>query len=148
MFTRIAINYLRQWAEKEERKPLVLRGARQVGKTTLVDLFAKDFEYYIYINLEEKENANLFANYSSFEDLLSGIFFKAKTTANSGRTLIFIDEIQNEPNAVQSLRYFYEKRPDLYVIAAGSLLESLMGRHISFPVGRVEYMALHPCTFV
>ena len=68
MFTRIAINYLRQWAEKEERKPLVLRGARQVGKTTLVDLFAKDFEYYIYINLEEKENANLFANYSSFED--------------------------------------------------------------------------------
>ena len=148
MFTRIAFNYLRQWAEKEERKPLVLRGARQVGKTTLVDLFAKDFEYYIYINLEEKENANLFANYSSFEDLLSGIFFKAKTTANSGRTLIFIDEIQNEPNAVQSLRYFYEKRPDLYVIAAGSLLESLMGRHISFPVGRVEYMALHPCTFV
>ena len=53
MFTRIAINYLRQWAEKEERKPLVLRGARQVGKTTLVDLFAKDFEYYIYINLED-----------------------------------------------------------------------------------------------
>ena len=96
MFTRIAINYLRQWAEKEERKPLVLRGARQVGKTTLVDLFAKDFEYYIYINLEEKENANLFANYSSFEDLLSGIFFKAKTTANSGRTLIFIDERTNQ----------------------------------------------------
>lgn len=63
------------------------------------------------------------------------------------RTLIFIDEIQNEPKAVQTLRYFYEKRPDLYVIAAGSLLESLMGRHISFPVGRVEYMALHPCTF-
>lgn len=63
------------------------------------------------------------------------------------RTLIFIDEIQNEPKAVQTLRYFYEKRPDLYVIAASSLLESLMGRHISFPVGRVEYMALHPCTF-
>lgn len=62
--------------------------------------------------------------------------------------LIFIDEIQNEPKAVQALRYFYEKRPDLYVIAADSLLESLMGRHISFPVGRVEYMALHPCTFV
>ena len=62
--------------------------------------------------------------------------------------MIFIDEIQTEPKAVQALRYFYEKRPDLYVIAAGSLLESLMGRHISFPVGRVEYMALHPCTFV
>ena len=60
---------------------------------------------------------------------------------------LFIDEIQNEPEAVRSLRYFYEKRPDLHVIAAGSLLESLVGNHISFPVGRVEYMALHPCTF-
>ena len=148
MFQRLALDYLRGWANKEERKPLVLRGARQVGKTTLVELFSKDFDNYIYINLEEKDNAAMFAGYSSFEDLLVGIFFKAKISQDSGRTLIFIDEIQNEPNAVQTLRYFYEKRPDLYVIAAGSLLESLMGRHISFPVGRVEYMALHPCNFV
>ena len=149
MFSRIAINYLRQWAEREERKPLVLRGARQVGKTTLVELFAKEFDTYIYLNLEEKENAELFAADYSFEDLLAGIYFKANVPQDaSKRTLIFIDEIQNEPKAVQALRYFYEKRPDIYVIAAGSLLESLMGRHISFPVGRVEYMALHPCTFV
>ncbi len=149
MFERLAIRYLRQWAEKDERKPLVLRGARQVGKTTLVKLFAKEFDTYIYMNLEEKENAELFAADNSFEDLLAGIFFKANVLQDSGkRTLVFIDEIQNEPKAVQSLRYFYEKRPDIYVIAAGSLLESLMGRHISFPVGRVEYMALHPCTFV
>ena len=125
-----------------------MRGARQVGKTTLVRLFAEEFEHYIYLNLEEKENAALFAADSSFEDLLSGVFFKANVRQDSKRVLIFIDEIQNEPKAVQALRYFYEKRPDLYVIAAGSLLESLMGRHISFPVGRVEYMALHPCTFV
>ncbi len=149
VFARIAIDYLRQWAVKEERKPLVLRGARQVGKTTLVELFAKEFDTYIYLNLEEKENAELFAADYSFEDLLAGIFFKANVSQDRyKRTLIFIDEIQNEPKAVQTLRYFYEKRPDLYVIAAGSLLESLMGRHISFPVGRVEYMALHPCTFV
>ncbi len=149
MFNRIAINHLRQWAEKEERKPLVLRGARQVGKTTLVELFAKEFDAYIYLNLEEKENAELFSADYSFDDLLAGIFFKSNVPQNtSKRTLIFIDEIQNEPKAVQTLRYFYEKRPDIYVIAAGSLLESLMGRHISFPVGRVEYMALHPCTFV
>ena len=148
MFERTAIRYLRQWAEKEERKPLVLRGARQVGKTTLVELFAKEFDTYIYLNLEEKETAGLFAADYSFEDLLAGIYFKAKVKQDpQKRTLIFIDEIQNEPKAVQTLRYFYEKRPDLYVIAAGSLLESLMGRHISFPVGRVEYMALHPCTF-
>lgn len=149
MFERIAIRYLRSWATKEERKPLVLRGARQVGKTTLVELFAKDFDTYIYLNLEERENAELFAVDYSFEDLLAGIYFKAnKQQDKTKRTLIFIDEIQNEPKAVQVLRYFYEKRPDLYVIAAGSLLESLMDRHISFPVGRVEYMALHPCTFV
>ena len=149
MFERIAIRYLRSWATKEERKPLVLRGARQVGKTTLVELFAQDFDTYIYLNLEEKENAEFFAADYSFEDLLAGIYFKAnKQQDENKRTLIFIDEIQNEPKAVQVLRYFYEKRPDLYVIAAGSLLESLMGRHISFPVGRVEYMALHPCTFV
>ena len=149
MFERIAIRYLRSWATKEERKPLVLRGARQVGKTTLVELFAQDFDTYIYLNLEERENAELFAADYSFEDILAGIYFKTnKQQDENKRTLIFIDEIQNEPKAVQILRYFYEKRPDLYVIAAGSLLESLMGRHISFPVGRVEYMALHPCTFV
>ena len=148
MFRRIAQKYLYEWAQKEEHKPLVLRGARQVGKTTLVKMFAADFDHYIYLNLEEKEDAKLFAADSSFDDLLVGIFFKANIPIDSSRTLIFIDEIQNEPKAVQALRYFYEKRPDLYVIAAGSLLESLMGRHISFPVGRVEYMALHPCTFV
>lgn len=148
MFRRIALENLREWALKAERKPLVLRGARQVGKTTLVEMFAADFDHYIYLNLEEKDNAELFATDSTFDDLLAGIFFKAKLPVDSPRTLIFIDEIQTEPKAVQTLRYFYEKRPDLYVIAAGSLLESLMGRHISFPVGRVEYMALHPCTFV
>lgn len=148
MFRRIALENLREWALKAERKPLVLRGARQVGKTTLVEMFAADFDHYIYLNLEEKDNAELFATDSTFDDLLAGIFFKAKFPVDSPRTLIFIDEIQTEPKAVQALRYFYEKRPDLYVIAAGSLLESLMGRHISFPVGRVEYMVLHPCTFV
>ena len=148
MFRRTALENLREWALKAERKPLVLRGARQVGKTTLVEMFAADFDHYIYLNLEEKDNAELFATDSPFDDLLAGIFFKAKLPVDSPRTLIFIDEIQTEPKAVQALRYFYEKRPDLYVIAAGSLLESLMGRHISFPVGRVEYMALHPCTFV
>ena len=125
MFTRTAINYLRQWANKEERKPLVLRGARQVGKTTLVKLFAKEFDVYIYLNLEENENAELFAADCSFDDLLAGIFFKANVPQDSNkRTLIFIDEIQNEPKAVQALRYFYEKRSDIFVIAAGSLLES------------------------
>lgn len=125
----------------------MLRGARQVGKTTLVKIFAEEFDVFINLNLEEKVNADLFAMDVSFEDLLAGIYAKAGIKMENQRTLIFIDEIQNVPDAVKVLRYFYEKRPDLYVIAAGSLLESLVGNHISFPVGRVEYMALHPCTF-
>lgn len=147
MFQRLALKALRQWAEKEGRKPLVLRGARQVGKTTLVKIFAEEFDVFINLNLEEKVNADLFTMDVSFEDLLEGIYAKAGIKMENQRTLIFIDEIQNVPDAVKVLRYFYEKRPDLYVIAAGSLLESLVGNHISFPVGRVEYMALHPCTF-
>lgn len=118
-----------------------------MGKTTLVKLFAREFDVFIELNLEEKENARLFAWEVSFDDLLAGIYAKAGVRMENKRTLIFIDEIQNEPEAVRSLRYFYEKRPDLHVIAAGALLESLVGNHISFPVGRVEYMALHPCTF-
>ena len=104
MFKRIALNYLREWAKKDERKPLVLRGARQVGKTTLVRMFAEEFSNYIYLNLEEKENAALFAADYSFDDLLSGIFFKANVRQDNRRTLIFIDEIQNEPKAVQTDR--------------------------------------------
>ena len=147
MFQRLALKALRQWAEKEGRKPLVLRGARQVGKTTLVKIFAEEFDVFINLNLEEKVNADLFTMDVSFEDLLAGIYVKAGIKMENPRALIFIDEIQNVPDAVKVLRYFYEKRPDLYVIAAGSLLESLVGNHISFPVGRIEYMALHPCTF-
>ena len=118
-----------------------------MGKTTLVKIFAEEFDVFINLNLEEKVNADLFTMDVSFEDLLAGIYAKAGIKMENQRTLIFIDEIQNVPDAVKVLRYFYEKRPDLYVIAAGSLLESLVGNHISFPVGRVEYMALHPCTF-
>ena len=147
MFKRIALKYLREWAQKDERKPLVLRGARQVGKTTLVRMFAKEFDNYIYLNLEEKENSELFAADNSFEDLLSGIFFKANVRKDSQRTLIFIDEIQNSPKTIALLRYFYEQRHDLYVIAAGSLLENLVDVKVSFPVGRVQYLALRPCSF-
>lgn len=118
-----------------------------MGKTTLVKIFAEEFDVFINLNLEEKVNADLFTMDVSFEDLLAGIYAKAGIKMENQRTLIFMDEIQNVPDAVKVLRYFYEKRPDLYVIAAGSLLESLVGNHISFPVGRVEYMALHPCTF-
>jgi len=147
MFNRDINNELTKWAAKPSRKPLILRGARQVGKTTAVDLFSKDFDQYIYLNLEKVEQCDIFERQYPFADLLTTLFIFAQKQRSGAKTLIFIDEIQNSPKAIALLRYFYEEANDLFVIAAGSLLESTMGRNISFPVGRVEYMALRPCSF-
>ena len=147
MFSRDITKELQKWAAKPSRKPLILRGARQVGKTTAVDLFSKDFDQYIYLNLEKAEQRDIFERQYPFADLLTTLFIFAHKQRIGGKTLIFIDEIQNSPKSIALLRYFYEEANDLFVIAAGSLLESIMGRNISFPVGRVEYMALRPCSF-
>ena len=147
MINRNIINYLREWRNRKNRKPLVLRGARQVGKTTLVDQFGQDFEIYLRLNLEEPEHIQLFDSYTNMDVLLTGIYLVNGVEKKEVPTLLFIDEIQYSPRAVSLLRYFYEKMPWLHVIAAGSLLETLIDKHISFPVGRVEYLAIHPCSF-
>ena len=147
MFGRDIIIELRHWAEKGHRKPLVLRGARQVGKTSVVNEFGREFENYLYINLEIRELHDLFTNVADVKELLIDLFVINGQVQREGRTLLFIDEIQNSPQAVALLRYFYEELPHIHVVAAGSLLESLIDTHISFPVGRVEYMAMHPCSF-
>ena len=147
MFKRDIIKELVKWKEKKFRKPLVIRGARQVGKTTAVNMFSELFDQYIYLNLEKVEERKIFEQSYPFTDLLTSLFVYAGKKRNGGETLIFIDEIQNSPKAVALLRYFYEEASDLFVITAGSLLESIMDRKISFPVGRVEYMAIHPCSF-
>jgi predicted AAA+ superfamily ATPase len=147
MFTREIISELRKWAARSNHKPLVLRGARQVGKTTVVNMFAAEFDQYISLNLEREEERIIFEKHYPFTDLVTTMFIHAKKRRNGGKTLVFIDEIQNSPKAVALLRYFHEDTPDLYVIAAGSLLESIMDKGISFPVGRVEYMVMHPCSF-
>lgn len=148
MFERFAISKLKEWAERKNRKPLVLRGARQVGKTTLVDIFSKVFNQYIYLNLEIAEDRTLFERDYNIHELVDAIFLYKGKSGKIPETLIFIDEIQNAPQAVSSLRYFYEEEKSFYVIAAGSLLETLIHRQISFPVGRVEYMPLYPLSFV
>jgi len=147
-FRRNALKELVNWSKKTNRKPLVLRGARQVGKTTLVNIFANDFENYLYLNLEKSTEFELFEKQMSVDILLEAVFFIKNKSPKKGKTLIFIDEIQNSPNAVAFLRYFYEDAPELYVIAAGSLLETLMDNTINFPVGRVEYLRIHPVSFV
>lgn len=146
-FPRNIIKELNAWKQQTVHKPLVLRGARQVGKTTIVNIFADSFDQYIYLNLEIQEDRKIFESDYSFDQIIEAIFFLKNKKKEFHNTLIFIDEIQSSPEAVSQLRYFYEKTPELYVIAAGSLLESLIDTHISFPVGRVEYKAIHPCNF-
>ena len=147
MFARLLHNQLEEWFRKPNRKPLILRGARQVGKTTLVSLFAKRFKQTIQLNLEHKEDRELFERGYTIHELMDAIFFLNNKNRQEADTLLFIDEIQNSSSAVAMLRYFYEDYPELPVIAAGSLLETLLDRHISFPVGRVEYLRVHPLTF-
>ncbi len=147
MFHRKIIDSLKKWAERDTRKPLVLRGARQVGKTTAVEMFSKHFKQYIYLNLEKKEELEIFEREYPFNDLLMALFLHAGKERFGGPTLIFIDEIQNSPKVVALLRYFKEEADDLFVIAAGSLLETIMSRKISYPVGRVELMMMYPVTF-
>lgn len=147
MFDRKIIHELKLWAKKEPRKPLIVRGARQVGKTTAIHLFSKQFDQYIYLNLEQSEDRSIFEQDFPMTQLVDAIFFYKNQTKGTGKILIFIDEIQASLSAVTSLRFFYENFPELYVIAAGSLLETLMGNHVSFPVGRVEYLVMKPLTF-
>ena len=147
MFHRIAVDKLVAWSKSPTRKPLVLRGARQVGKTTLVNLFSKNFDEFVSLNLDKEEEKAIFDNSLSITELVASLFFIKNIPLESTNVLIFIDEIQNSSKAVAWLRYFYEEAPQYHVIAAGSLLESLIDNQISFPVGRVSYMPVRPFTF-
>jgi predicted AAA+ superfamily ATPase len=139
---------LKEWKNNKSHKPLILRGARQVGKTTLVRKFAKHFDYFIELNLE-KANDKLFFTFSDqVQDIMDNIFLSRNIYYEKDKTyLLFIDEIQQYPKAIQLLRYFYEDLPEIYIISAGSLLEFALGDIISFPVGRVQQMMLYPLNF-
>jgi len=148
MFARTISKSLKAWSENPDRKPLVLRGARQVGKTTVVTEFSSNYDQFLSLNLEKKGDRDLFEQDYDIDELISAIHFHKNQTVNQqAKTLIFIDEIQHCPQAATMLRYFYEERNDIHVIAAGSLLETLIDRNISFPVGRVEYEWMYPLSF-
>lgn len=148
MFQRHILKELIKWKSKKEKKPLVIRGARQVGKTTVVRQFSEKFDQFIYLNLELPEDKKPFVEFVNIETLIQSIFFlKNQTLAKRDKTLIFIDEIQEVPEALQQLRYFYEDARDISVIAAGSMLETLFDPNISFPVGRVDFLVIHPVSF-
>lgn len=148
MLYRNILNELTVWRNKSDRKPLILRGARQVGKTTIVEMFSKHFEQFIRLNLESEEDAKPFKNYKNIQQLTEVLFFlKDKDIGKYKSTLLFIDEIQEVPGALNLLRYFYEQLPGLNVIAAGSLLETAINGSAKIPVGRVEYKVVRPMSF-
>ena len=149
MFNREILDYLEKWKTKKARKPLVLRGARQVGKTCAIKLFAqKHFKDLLYINLDKTEDYELFKETNSLADFEKTADIILKKKIKPGETLVFIDEMQNAPNLIALLRFFYEERPDLHIIAAGSLLEVKIEKQgMAMPVGRVEYPYMHPLTF-
>ncbi len=139
---------LKNWESQERRKPLLLRGARQVGKTWLVEKLGKEaFKFFLKIDFEEDPGwVSLFEGDLNPQKICSELELRTGIDMIAGKTLLFIDEIQICPRAIMALRYFYEKMPDLHVIAAGSLLEFILG-DISFPVGRIQSMEVHPMNF-
>lgn len=146
-FTRKLELYLEEWKNIQGRKPLIIRGARQVGKSTLIRKFGKQFSYFIELNLERSDDLNFFSSFNNVSTLMEAICFSRNIPFEPTQTLLFIDEIQEHPDAIKQLRFFFEDLPNLPVIAAGSLLEFALGEVSSFPVGRVEQVVLHPMDF-
>ncbi len=145
---RKALEDLQIWKSSNNRKPLILRGARQVGKTTLVHQFSSEYKQYIYLNLERPEDVLFFNSLDNVKEIVESLFLRYELAPDYSNTLLFIDEIQESPKAIALLRYFYEDLPQLHVISAGSLLEFALHQVRSFPVGRVTYMYLFPLNFV
>ncbi len=145
---RLILANLIKWKDEENRKPLLIRGARQVGKTWIVRELGKRFEQYIEINFEMHPEASVIFN-DNLEpnELLTKISVTFNKKIVPGKTLIFFDEIQNCPNALKSLRYFYELMPQLHICAAGSLLEFVLSQ-TGFPVGRIRSINLYPMSYL
>lgn len=146
---RTAEDELAAWKIRVGRKPLVVRGARQVGKTYLVQDFGrKCFESVLTINLEQKDDLHNLFNRMESRKIVQELSLYFNQPIIPGRSLLFLDEIQACPKAIAGLRYFYEEMPDLHVVAAGSLLDfTLREFKYSMPVGRIEYLHLYPLSF-
>lgn len=145
---REIFKHLLNWKESADKKPLLLRGARQVGKTYIVRKLGKTFFNFIEVNFEsESEVCSFFKGNISPDNICSKLSAYFNASISDGKTLLFFDEIQACPEAIQSLRFFYEKRPDLHVIAAGSLLEFALKDLSSYGVGRIRSVFMYPLSF-
>src|SRR3990167_7525568 len=146
---RSELNYLSTWLHRLDRKPLLIRGARQVGKSTLVRLLAKKASKQL-IELDFENNPELASLFKSQDPktILSLISVQLGQNIQPDTAILFLDELQKTPQIIATLRYFYEKMPELAVIATGSLLDlALKDIQFSMPVGRIEYLYLLPMSF-
>ncbi|MDD4083057.1 MAG: ATP-binding protein [Sphaerochaetaceae bacterium] len=146
---RYAINDLYKWKESKYRKPLIIKGARQVGKTWLMKYFGKEaYENTVYINFDNNQTIkDLFSHGFDIPNIINGleIYSNQKIIANT--TLLIFDEVQENPNALSSLKYFYEDAPEYNIICAESLLGIMLHEATSFPVGKVDFLNLYPMSF-
>ena len=146
---RQQLQFLYNWLRNKNRKPLIIRGARQVGKSTLVELFARQYQHALRtVNLERHPDLTDVFSGKDPEQIIQQIEFLPKMEKIGPDSLLFLDEIQAVPEAIPALRYFYEDMPDLPVLSAGSLLEFALKDHtFSMPVGRIQYLHMGPMTF-
>ena len=142
-------SYLLDWKNRKNKKPLIIRGARQIGKTYTIDAFAKNnYINVIKLNFEEKSELKDFFKTNDVVDIKQNIESYFSVNLTEENSLLFLDEIQQCPEAIVSLRYFYEKLPGIHVIAAGSLLDHILSEmKFSMPVGRVEFAYMYPMDF-
>ena len=145
---RDAIKYLYEWKSRANHKPMIVRGARQVGKTWLMRAFAEEaYDRYVYVNFEDNELIrNVFERDFDIERIILALQVATGEMIDRD-TLIIFDEIQEAPKGLTALKYFYEKAPEYSILAAGSLLGISMHESVSFPVGKVEFMDLYPLSF-
>lgn len=146
---RFAIEQLQKWKVKKHRKPLIIRGARQVGKTWLMNEFgAVSYEHVVYVNFDNNERMkNLFDGNLKISRLITGLELYAGHKIDPDRTLLIFDEVQEVPKALTSLKYFNEDAPQYQIVCAGSLLGVALHPGTSFPVGKVEFLDLYPLSF-
>ena len=147
---RDALEQLRAWKGKKRRKPLIVEGARQVGKTWLLKEFGRTcYGQVAYVNFEEQKHLRtLFAEDFDVDRILLAIRTATKVACEPGETLIVLDEIQEAENGLTVLKYFQENAPEQHIVAAGSLLGIELHKKESFPVGKVDFMTLHPLNFL
>ena len=146
---RMAMEQLQKWKTKKRRKPLIIRGARQVGKTWLMKEFgAGEYESAVYINFDNNERMKtLFEGSLEVERLVTGLELYAGHKIDPDNTLLIFDEVQEVPRALTSLKYFNEDAPQYQIVCAGSLLGVALHQGTSFPVGKVEFLDLYPLSF-